>query len=411
MTFMRRLVTAVIGAIGLVVGLGDPAVGAVPLRVPPGAAAFVAAPWSLVALGGAPHGPGALGTTALGAALRGAVLGGATGLSPAARVGSTTGATVGGPARGPSLTLLEPRASVGQTISYAGSGFAPSTNIQLMVCGDDALEGSVDCAVTGAVGRTTSESGSFTGTMPVTMPPVPCPCVVAVFGAALAQPVTAALTIAGAPVAPLTGPSIPPRLVVLRAVLEGGSLVEWFGAPAHRVLALTVRDDSSTAVDQPFVTVEVGNTPTTPSQLAPVGPGQVVTWRIPVAFSVLAWGTLRVQGRAGETGQAMVPFDASTLVVPWGLVIVAFVLLQLAIVGLRNRVRGRIWRRRLARRYALSTRWDAGGTQTRPGQGQPAANGTETPNWEVVPPAPRAPGTDPGAIPGPWHAGPPGHGV
>jgi hypothetical protein len=254
-------------------------------------------------------------------------------------------AVAGGSAK--AVMQVSPDAGIpGQSVYVAAYAFPPSAVFQLQVCGDDALEGSPDCALTGGLTRATSEVGHFAGELTVLIPPVPCPCVVAAFSTALAQPITAAFTILGAPTAPLRYPPSPPRLVVKSAVLTGsGPLAAWFGAAPKRTLVLRVRNPATESVPNPIVLARIGNTPIPVNNLRGIGAGQVRIYRIPVTFPTLALGHYTVVGQVGAGNGRFARFDVGVLLLPWALLVVAFVILLLLLLLLMRVIRNRLQRR------------------------------------------------------------------
>jgi len=255
-------------------------------------------------------------------------------------------AMAGGPASKAVMQVSPDAAAPGQSVYVAAYAFPPSTVFQLQVCGDDELEGSPDCAFAEGLTRTTSEVGNFAGELTVLVPPVPCPCVVAAFSSTLAQPITAAFTVLGAPTAPLRYPPSPARLVVKSAVLTGsGPLAAWFGAAPTRTLVLRVRDPGTESVPNPIVVARIGNTPIFVNNLPGIGAGQVRTYRIPVTFPILALGNYAVVGQVGAGNGRFARFDVGVLLLPWALLVVAFVILLLLLLLLMRVIRNRLQRR------------------------------------------------------------------
>ncbi len=278
-------------------------------------------------------------------------------------------AVAGGSAK--AVMQVSPNAAVpGQSVYVAAYTFPPSADFQLQVCGDDVLEGSADCALTGSLSRATSKVGHFSGELTVLVPPVPCPCVVAAFSDSLAQPITAPITVLGAPTAPLRYPPAPPKLVVKSAVLTGSSRVaEWFGAAPKRTLVLRVLNPGTESVPNPIVLVRIGTAPVPANNLRGIGAGQVRTYRIPVTFPTLALGNYTVVGQVGAGNGQFARFDVGVLLLPWALVVIAFVILLLLLLLLV-----RVIRNRLRKRGEKTT--EPPGS---PGPGEPALQDTTSP--------------------------------
>lgn len=140
-----------------------------------------------------------------------------------------------------------------------------------------------------------------------------------------------------------------PLLVFSGARLEGGGpWTSWFGAPPDRVLLASVGnigDDASDPAPLDLVlergmrVVDEGSALVVPA----LAPGETATLRIAIELPAFAIGTYGVEGSV--PGMTATGFRAETTHVPWVLVFVpALVLLQLALVGARNRVRRRLHR-------------------------------------------------------------------
>ncbi len=255
-------------------------------------------------------------------------------------------AAAGRPASKAVMTVSPEAAAPGQSVDVVANAFPPSTVFQLQVCGDNALEGSTDCALTGSLTRTTSEVGNFAGDLPALIPPVPCPCVVAAFSDKLAQPITAAITISGAPTAPLSYPPPPIKLDVQSAVLTGsGPLAAWFGAAPTRTLVFRVRNPGTESVPSPIVLARIGNTPVATDNLPAIAAGQVRTYRIPLTFPILALGHYTVVGQVGAGNGLFAQFDVGVLLLPWALLMLAFVILLFLLLLLVRAIRNRRRRR------------------------------------------------------------------
>jgi len=250
-----------------------------------------------------------------------------------------TAAQAGGPISNASMSVSPESAAPGQSVYVAAYSFPPSTNFQLEVCGDDALQGSTDCALSGSITRTTSDVGRFAANLLVLMPPVPCPCVVAAFSSTLAEPIVTGLVVSGAPIAPLTQAAPPVKLKVQSAVLEGsGPAAAWFGAAPKRTLVLRVRNTATVPVASPIVVARIGNTPVPADNLPGIAAGQVRTYRIPVDFWNLAFGQYTVVGQVGAGNGHFARFTVGVLLLPWALLAFALVIIiGLILLAIRRR--------------------------------------------------------------------------
>ena len=139
-------------------------------------------------------------------------------------------------ADGLSATLGVATASVGEKVRVTGTGWPAQELVQLVTCGELALNGSSSCDMRSALATMTSAEGTFTVDLQVGKPPKPCPCVVhiALVGVGSQGQVDVPFTVRGHPVAtPPRAPSTPAEVEVVDVRLDGGSAwTEWFGGPA-----------------------------------------------------------------------------------------------------------------------------------------------------------------------------------
>jgi hypothetical protein len=253
-------------------------------------------------------------------------------------------------ASAPLVTLSQGVARPGESVTVEGSGFPDLIDVVAQVCGNDAIDASADCALSSSQEIATTSYGTFEVALVVEVPPVPCPCVVLVTSEHLDTTPSAPIEILGAPVAPLRPSAVAgvtEALEVLRVGLAGsGPWTAWFGAEPRRTLVLRVRNPNSATYPDPPLVLRQGP-PGQPGSVVSTGdlgsfaPYQTRTLLVPVTLSPLAVGAQEVHGTLGFTG-----YDASfrddTVVVPWGLVALALVVIQLVLLAIRNRVRRRV---------------------------------------------------------------------
>ncbi len=254
----------------------------------------------------------------------------------------------------PVLELGDTTLVPGSSVSVHGSGWPQGTTLQAVLCGANAVDGSTDCAESAAATMSPGRDGIIDDQLEVVEPPKPCPCVVVV--SALASPLTQRIPVqvVGVPTAPVVTQSPyqqPPALQVTARVTGGSSLATVFGAPAARTLVVTMANASPTLTVSPVMAAgwsRRGGTEqiiTTP-RLAPLGPGQRRRVSVPFQLTAFSHGTYYVTGSI--TGSTVpVYFTAQTSTTPWGLLVVAVLLLQLVLLAIRN-----VFRRRLERRDA-----------------------------------------------------------
>ncbi|MGW2822332.1 hypothetical protein ACWC24_15180 [Streptomyces sp. NPDC001443] len=231
-------------------------------------------------------------------------------------------------AAGPTVRLSRAQAGTGGSITVSGSGWRSHALLMLLVCGQSApsrgvLGGTNSCANADGRAVTTDADGRFSRVLPVTEPPVPCPCVVhvATVTGAKAQ-ADAVLRVAGHPVRALPARTDGGRLSVLTDIrLDGSSgVLTWFGAPPSRTLVLTVGNVGSDAVTDPVFRVGVSHGVFAPQwdeqqwrgTLAPGGKARI---RLPVELSAGAHGDYTVTLAYGGRVLGEQPWGVGR---PWG---------------------------------------------------------------------------------------------
>lgn len=157
---------------------------------------------------------------------------------------------------GPTVALDRYEVAPGDQIVLTIDGFdAPGVTIS--VCGNEARRGSADCNMPESEGRGLRRDGTPTyGSLPVSAPPVPCPCVIRVSTATNDQVAVVPITIIGHPVAPVVDPDIPQRVPLDVSIVAnestagvGDVLRSSLGGASSYELTVTVRNRSTTAVD------------------------------------------------------------------------------------------------------------------------------------------------------------------
>ncbi|THA30982.1 hypothetical protein E6R18_18425 [Streptomyces sp. A1277] len=228
----------------------------------------------------------------------------------------------------PAVTLSDKEAGKGGSITVKGSGWRSGALLMLLVCGQSSpargvIGGTNSCANADGRAVTTDTKGAFSTKLPVSEPPVPCPCVVHVATVtgeeALAD---AVFVVAGHPVAALPKQTGQGRLAVLAATrLEGdGSLLTWFGAPPARRLVFTVGNMGSAPVENPVFRVGTAHGVYAPQWeerqwRGTVEPGRKARIELPVELAAGAHGDYRVSLKYGTKVLAEQPWGVGR---PWG---------------------------------------------------------------------------------------------
>jgi len=266
-----------------------------------------------------------------------------------AAVGLTAGIAAGGfgaaagAAAGPAAVAERAVAPVGQDIRVQGSGWGPDTSqvVSVVLCGNAALDGAADCDLGDTAEGGIRQDGTFSALFTVPAPPVPCPCLLRVFTPATTAEVKIPLTVTGAPSAPPQQQIFTRRAVQVDGVrLEGASWLSWFGAPARRTLVYRVTNTGDVALHDPPVDVTSGRGASPDGFVSAPAVGDLAvnaarTFRVPVRFPALSYGTYRAVVRIDPFGTAATA-RATTRLTPWGLVGVAIGMPALALLRLRT---------------------------------------------------------------------------
>ena len=252
-----------------------------------------------------------------------------------ATVASTASAAVGGErAPKPSVRLSSTTLTPGTTVTVLGEHWASGSLLQASICGNGAVDGSANCVPDTAVTMTPGPDGSFQKPLQVTMPPVPCPCVVLVTRLDSSAQETLPVQIVGAPSAPVE-PHEPPKLEDTLSsqvsVESSTTLASILGGAADRTLVVKLHNKANLPVRRALVVSFWGKDTTNhpiPTRLVTVPARGDVTVKIPFQLDPLSIGGYDVKGTAGTTGNT-VRFSTSTSQWPWGLLVVLVLVIWL----------------------------------------------------------------------------------
>ncbi|WP_405860369.1 hypothetical protein OG407_21685 [Streptomyces sp. NBC_01515] len=238
------------------------------------------------------------------------------------------GATSAAAAGGPSVKLSKSQAGAGGSITVSGSGWRAHALLMMLICGQatparGVIGGTNSCANADGRAVTTDAKGVFSKKLPVSEPPVPCPCVVhvaTVTGASASADTV--FQVAGHAIEPLPAESSAGRLSVLSDTrLDGSSgLLTWFGAPPSRTLVFTVGNAGSSPVKNPVFQVGTSHGVFAPQwddqqfggTIAPGGKAEI---KLPVELSAGAHGDYTVSMKYGGRVLAEQPWGVGR---PWG---------------------------------------------------------------------------------------------
>lgn len=235
----------------------------------------------------------------------------------------------------PVVRVRDASARPGRTVVVELEGFS-GTAATLMVCGNLALRGSEDCDVSRAVGVGFARSGTTATDLLVTVPPVPCPCVVRASGVSGTEVRTTALGIEGAPNAPTVAPVTAGGAVQIAtrlrpaAVSVGDRLRGWLGGRSRRSVEVTLRNTTAGPVARLSLGAAFGRAgELRPVRVPPVdvlGPGESRTYRLRADAPAPASGRYLWEVDVYGPGTAEQQ-HLQTRVVPWGLALAVVVLM------------------------------------------------------------------------------------
>ncbi|MFF7950863.1 hypothetical protein [Streptomyces griseorubiginosus] len=228
----------------------------------------------------------------------------------------------------PSVELSKSQAGTGGSITVSGSGWRERTLLMILICGQAVPSrgvpgGTNSCANADGRAVTTDAKGGFSRKLPVSEPPVPCPCVVHVATVTGAKAEADAIfQVAGHAVEPLPADTSGGRLSVLTDTALNGSsgLLTWFGAPPARTLVFTVGNVGTSDVRNPVFQVGTAHGVFAPQWdeqqwRGTVKPGGRARIELPVELSAGAHGDYTVSLKYGGKVLAEQPWGVGR---PWG---------------------------------------------------------------------------------------------
>ncbi|MER6495485.1 hypothetical protein ACFYZI_23950 [Streptomyces griseorubiginosus] len=228
----------------------------------------------------------------------------------------------------PSVELSKSQAGTGGSITVSGSGWRERTLLMILICGQAVPSrgvpgGTNSCANADGRAVTTDAKGGFSRKLPVSEPPVPCPCVVhvaTVTGAKAEADVV--FQVAGHAVEPLPADTSGGRLSVLTDTALNGSsgLLTWFGAPPARTLVFTVGNVGTSDVRNPVFQVGTAHGVFAPQWdeqqwRGTIRPGGRARIELPVELAAGAHGDYTVSLKYGGKVLAEQPWGVGR---PWG---------------------------------------------------------------------------------------------
>jgi hypothetical protein len=277
-----------------------------------------------------------------------------------ALLGSVIGAgvsTVGAQVTAPTVSIASGEVELGESLRIEGADWPPGVLVSAIICGNGALDGSVDCDLIRSSTNAVASDGSLRLEVEIAEPPQPCPCLLRVSDAGNQLVVDVPLEIAGVDVAEPESRFSPRGLAALEVVdvdVRGsGPVASWFGAAPRRDLVVTLRNAGDEAVTGVSLLASWsggdGTTQVTePVDVPTVGAGAVMEVSVGLRFDLLANGTYQAGGELISGGDS-IAFATVTQMRPWGLFGLAIAAAVMVPLWLVWRLLMRLLRRRRAK--------------------------------------------------------------
>jgi hypothetical protein len=247
--------------------------------------------------------------------------------------------------------------TVDQLVAVTGTGWPAGSGITAFLCGNNFLNGTTDCDLTGGGQAIATRDGTFQLTVDVALPPKPCPCVIHVATTADPGTIDAPVVVVGASEAPPAKDATSRSLDVVATVTGRGPWTAYFGGSAQRELTLTLTNTGVQPLINVPVTLSLGKGEDTAEPLVGLGgetllipdieSGRTIVVTQDFEIDAPSFGTYTVKGTfvgldsVTIDGTPQVPGDltffATTFTFPWGLVILLWLVLQIPLLGLYKR--------------------------------------------------------------------------
>ena len=239
----------------------------------------------------------------------------------------------------PTISLSSQRGAPGDTILVSLQGWADVTTI--VVCGNEARRGAVDCDLVGGVGVGASLEGVQQRELLVAAPPTTCPCVVRASTAGEQIVRTVSFEVLGVPVGPVVGPAAPAGSslqVFAHLVDDSPSIIDGLrsalGGRTRRTLVLTLTNTGTAPISSLTGTAALGRgtqggEPLQLPTIDPLAPGETRPYTVQVNVAAPAAGTYVVYGTIYGPGAA-VTFNTATTTRP----VLLFLLLGVLVTDL-----------------------------------------------------------------------------
>lgn len=253
--------------------------------------------------------------------------------------------------------VLASQLAVDDLVTVTGTGWPSGSVISAYLCGNNFLNGTTDCDLTGGGQTVATRENAFQLSLEVSLPPKPCPCVIHVATTADPGTIDAPVTVIGAPEAPPAKTPTSRSLDVVSAVSGRGPWTAYFGGSAQRELRLTLTNTGVQPLTNVPLTLSLGKGEDTAEPLIGLGgetllipnieSGRTIVVTQDFEIDAPSFGTYTVRGTfvgldsVTVDGAPQAPGDltflATTFTFPWGLVIMLWLLLQIPLLGLYKR--------------------------------------------------------------------------
>lgn len=172
------------------------------------------------------------------------------------------------PAGNPSVSVDPERAEPGELVTLRIDGFEART-VTVAICGNEGRRGSADCDMVASTGVViTPGSGPTVAVVPVTEPPMPCPCVVRVTSPTFDEVAVGSIEVVGHEVAELvTSPTSAASLAVAISATRvatglGERIDAGLGGDVEYEAVVTLTNTGSAPVDDVLLSASFGRTST-----------------------------------------------------------------------------------------------------------------------------------------------------
>jgi len=254
---------------------------------------------------------------------------------------------VDGVATAPVVALDRYEVAPGDQVTVTIAGFRAQA-VTISICGNEARRGSSDCNMAASEGVRLARGGDSTiADLPITAPPVACPCLVRVSNANQDEVAVVAITLLGHPVEPVVGNAPATRAVTVEidSVPSASGVVArtraWLGGPVRYDVTIRVTNQSATAVSAMAVTGTVGRAGDDDLERFEVpepgviDPGQTWTVTTHAELPAPVYGQVEWRATVSGVGSAVTAIDRTSHR-PW-LLYVCLVVLAADVLALLTR--------------------------------------------------------------------------